>query len=239
MNGKFLFRYRGQIPILLFLLVIPFVYYTEYENFSQKLVRENMVVSFLISFAGSMIRVYTVGKTPAGTSGRNRKKQIAKQLNKTGIYSIVRHPLYLANFLIWLGVSMYTLNTLFTIILSVFFFLYYKKIIETEENFLKKKFKIEFSLWKQYTPKFCPSLNNYNPSDYSFSLKTVLKREYSSFLATIFSFVYMQTLINYFNEEKIIINTNMWIVLITAISITLILRTLKKYTSILNQEGRT
>ena len=52
-----------------------------------------------------MIRIYTVGTTPAGTSGRNRDKQIAEKLNKTGVYSIIRHPLYLGNLLIWLGVA--------------------------------------------------------------------------------------------------------------------------------------
>ena len=239
MSGNFLFKYRGQIPILLFLIVIPFIYHTEYESFSPQLLKENMIISFLISFIGIMIRIYTVGTTPAGTSGRNRKKQIAKKLNKTGLYSIVRHPLYLGNFLIWFGVSMYTLNTMFTVFLSLFFFIYYNAIMKTEETFLKKKFKNEFLLWEKHTPMFFPSLNNYQKSNYIFSIKTVLKREYSSFLATIFSFLYIQTLINYFNEKEIIMSNNMWTVLIISITITLILRTLKKNTSILNQKGRT
>ena len=134
MSGNFLFKYRGQIPILLFLIVIPFIYYTDYQIFSSKLLRQNMIISFLISFIGMMIRIYTVGTTPAGTSGRNREKQIAKKLNQTGLYSIVRHPLYLGNFLIWLGVSMYTVNTLFTVFLSLFFVIYYNIIMKTEEE---------------------------------------------------------------------------------------------------------
>ena len=238
MSGDFLFKYRGQIPVLLFFIVIPFIYYTEYNHFSEKFLKENMIISFLISFIGFFIRVYTVGTTPAGTSGRNRKKQIAKKLNQTGIYSIIRHPLYLGNFLIWLGISMYTLNTVFTIFLSLFFFSYYNIIMKTEEKFLEKKFKNEFLLWKKYTPMLFPSLKNYCKSKYPFSIKTVLKREYSSFLATIFSFFYIQTIINYFNKENTIISNNMCYVLIFAIIITLILRLMKK-TSILDQKGRT
>ena len=134
---------------------------------------------------------------------------------------------------------MYTLNTLFTVFLSLFFFIYYNAIMKTEETFLKKKFKNEFLSWKKHTPMFFPSLNNYHKSNYVFSIKTVLKREYSSFLATIFSFLYIQTLINYFNEKEVMISKNMWTVLIISITITLILRTLKKNTSILNQNGRT
>jgi len=239
MSGDFLFKYRGQVPIFLFFIVIPFIYYTDYNDFSDKLLKENMIISFLISFIGIFIRVYTVGTTPAGTSGRNRKKQIAKKLNQTGLYSIVRHPLYLGNFLIWLGISMYTLNTTFTIFLSLFFFSYYNIIMKTEEKFLEKKFKNEFLLWKKYTPMLFPSLNNYCKSKYTFSIKTVLKREYSSFLATIFSFFYIQTLINYFNEENIIISNNMWSILLFSIIITLILRVIKKNTSMLSERGRT
>jgi len=239
MSGNFLFKYRGQIPILLFLIVIPFIYYTDYQIFSSKLLRQNMIVSFLISFVGMIIRIYTVGTTPAGTSGRNRDKQIAKKLNQKGLYSIVRHPLYLGNFLIWFGVSMYTVNTLFTVFLSLFFFIYYNIIMKTEEAFLKKKFKNEFLLWKKNTPMFFPSLNNYHKSNYIFSIKTILKREYSSFLATVFSFLYIQALINLFNKQDVIISKNMWIILIISISITLTLRALKKNTSILNQKGRT
>ena len=239
MNGDFLFKYRGQIPILFFFIVIPFIYYTDYTNYSKEIINYNMVLSFLISLIGLIIRAYTVGTTPAGTSGRNRKKQIAKTLNKTGIYSIVRNPLYLGNFLIWLGISIYTLNVFFILCLNLFFFIYYIKIINAEEKFLERKFKNEFLFWKKITPKLFPSVQNYKKSNYSFSIKTILKREYSSFLATVVSFFYIQILINYFNQKEIIINEKMWIIIIFSISITLILRTLKKHTSILDQEGRT
>ena len=36
------------------------------------------------------------------TSGKNTAKQIAESLNTSGIYSVLRNPLYLANFLNWL-----------------------------------------------------------------------------------------------------------------------------------------
>ena len=92
--GNFLFKYRGQIPIILYFLVIPFINYTDYHSFSLQIIQQNTILSVLIMFLGLFIRFYTVGKTPGGTSGRNRKKQIAKKLNKKGIYSITRNPLY-------------------------------------------------------------------------------------------------------------------------------------------------
>ena len=56
-----------------------------------------------VSFLGLFIRIVTVGRAPIGTSGRNTREQVANTLNTTGIYSLVRHPLYLGNYLVFLG----------------------------------------------------------------------------------------------------------------------------------------
>ena len=105
--GDFLFKYRGQIPILLFFIIIPFIFKTDYSSFSNKTIVTNNIISIVISFFGLLIRFYTVGKTPGGTSGRNRSKQIAKKINTKGIYSLSRNPLYFGNYLIWLGISIF------------------------------------------------------------------------------------------------------------------------------------
>ena len=237
--GDFLFKYRGQIPVLLFLLVIPFIFKTDYSSFSQETIQKNNIISMIISFFGVLIRFYTVGKTPAGTSGRNRKKQIATKLNTQGVYSISRNPLYFGNYLIWLGISIYSLNTYFTILISVFFFIYYGKIIKTEEKYLLNKFGNTFLKWKNKTPRFFPSFNYYKVGEYSFSLKTVLKREYSSILATIFSFFYIDSLINLKMNNNNLINKTLLVILLITIISTLILKTIKKNTTLLEQKGRT
>ena len=55
-----------------------------------------------VSLLGEAIRIFTVGYAPRNTSGRNTiTGQIADELNVTGIYSQLRHPLYLGNFLMW------------------------------------------------------------------------------------------------------------------------------------------
>jgi len=237
--GDFLFKYRGQIPILLFLLVIPFIWKTDYSSFSNKTIVTNNIISIIISFFGLLIRFYTVGKTPGGTSGRNRSKQIAKKINTKGIYSITRNPLYFGNYLIWLGISIFSLNTYFTILLSVFFFFYYGKIIKTEEKFLFKKFGNSFIEWKERTPRFFPSFKEYKSDKYSLSIKTILKREYSSLLATIFSFFYISTLINLKLNSNNLIDRKWLAILVITITVTIILRTIKRNTNLLNQKGRT
>ena len=94
-QGNFLFKYRGQFPVFLFILSIPFIYSSssvdnDYSN-------TYIISSVLFTLLGFLIRFYTIATTPKNTSGRNTNKQIAEILNTTGIYSIVRHPLYLAN----------------------------------------------------------------------------------------------------------------------------------------------
>ena len=69
-----------------------------------------MYSGIIISFLGEAIRIFTVAYTPAGTSGRNTKQQLADTLNTTGIYSLLRHPLYLGNFFMFLDTFIFTVN---------------------------------------------------------------------------------------------------------------------------------
>ena len=117
-QGNFLFRYRGQIPIFIFLLAIPFIFITDYSSYSSDYLSFFILFGVFISMLGFLIRFYTIGTTPRGTSGRNTRKQVALELNTTGVYSLLRHPLYLGNFLIWLGISFSTINLFFIIIMS-------------------------------------------------------------------------------------------------------------------------
>ena len=93
--------------------------------------------------------------------------------------------------------------------------------------------------WKNKTPRFFPSIFKYQKNEYSFSLKTVLKREYSSFLATIFSFFYIDILINFKIDSNNIIDKNLCIIFLISVLVTLLLRNMKKNTTILDQKGRT
>ena len=72
-QGNFLFKYRGQFPILLFLSSIPFIKFTFFNNYN-----EIFIFSSIFFFtSGYLIRFYTIATTPKNTSGRNTKKQIA------------------------------------------------------------------------------------------------------------------------------------------------------------------
>src|SRR5947208_2013975 len=137
-SGNWLFKRRGYIPILLFVLAVPAVYLTDYVSMNSKLVHVINWTSLFLSVLGFCIRAYAIGTTPRGTSGRNTDKQVAEQLNTSGIYSTVRHPLYLGNYLMWIGIVLFTKNYYFVIIVSLLYWIYYERIMFAEERFLEK-----------------------------------------------------------------------------------------------------
>ena len=237
-QGNFLFKYRGQFPVFLFVLSVPFIYLTDYTLINYKEHNLFMLIAILISVLGFCVRFYTIGTTPKGTSGRNTKEQVAEVLNSSGMYSTVRHPLYLGNYLIWLGISLASFNIYFVIIMSLLFWIYYERIMFAEERFLERKFGEDYLNWASKLPVFLPSILNFKKSDTTFSVFTVLRREYASVLAAVVGFVFIEILRNYFSTNNWSISDVTVYVLCGTIIIVLILRSLKHYTSLLDEKGR-
>lgn len=235
-QGNFLFKYRGQFPIVLFILAIPFIYVT--EDIPPLLAENYTFLAIGLSIIGFVIRAYTIGTTPRGTSGRNTKEQVAEQLNSTGIYSILRHPLYLGNYFMWIGIVCFTFNWYFVIIVSLLYWLYYERIMFAEERFLEQKFGQQYLDWAKRLPAFIPKLIKFKKSDIPFSFVSVLRREYSGVLATVIGFVFVDFLRNYFAGNGILFSGILIEILIVSALVSLILRTLKRHTKLLNEEGR-
>ncbi|MGJ1361130.1 methyltransferase family protein [Sphingobacterium spiritivorum] len=141
-QGNWLFKYRSYLPIGILMITLLVLVYESLLN--KKLVFCSTTYDIIclgIGIIGLAIRVYTVGYTPKNTSGRNTHQgQVGDTLNKTGIYSIVRHPLYLGNFFMWLGAAMLTANIWFVAAFILFYWIYYERIMFTEEQFLERKF---------------------------------------------------------------------------------------------------
>jgi len=237
-QGNLLFKYRGQIPIVLFLMAIPFVYFTDLSVYSDNQIWWMTTIAILISFLGFLVRAYTIATTPAGTSGRNTKEQIADCLNSTGIYSLVRHPLYLGNYLMWIGIVFFTFNFYFLIIVSLMYWLYYERIMFAEERFLENKFGQDYLDWASHLPAFFPRLGNFKESNIPFSFKSVLRREYSGILATVIGFCYIELLRSYFFDGILSLSTPLVYALLISLALALVLRTIKRKTSFLEEEGR-
>ena len=235
-QGNFLFKYRGQFPIVLFILAIPFIYFT--DSICLRVENNFTVTAIVLSTTGFIIRAYTIATTPRGTSGRNTKAQVAEVLNSTGIYSVVRHPLYLGNYFMWIGIVFFTFNWYFIIIVSLLYYLYYERIMFAEERFLERKFGQDYLDWASNLPAFVPKLSQFKKSHIPFSIISVMRREYSGVLASVIGFLFVEFIRNFFQEKDILIPKTGWYILAITVILSLTLRTFKRRTSILDEKDR-
>ena len=237
-SGNWLFRYRGQLPVVLFLTAIPVIWFTSTYGMAPDVMLAITVGAVVISLTGLVVRAIAIATTPKGTSGRNTKGQVAESLNTSGIYSCLRHPLYLGNYMMWIGIVIFTFNVGFTIIVSLAFWLYYERIMFAEEQFLRRKFGDIYDKWSENVSSFIPYSFRFIRPDLPFSIRNVLKREYNSFVNIFVLFALLDLFRNYFLSERIYL-TDMWIYLSGASGVIwLIVRTIEKRTKWLEVEGR-
>jgi hypothetical protein len=192
----------------------------------------------LVSFLGQYIRAVAIGTSNKNTSGRNTKEQVAEALNTKGIYSTVRHPLYLGNYFMWIGIVVYTFNIWLILLVSLMFWLYYERIMFAEERFLERKFGQSYVDWSMKVPAFWPGFKNYEKTSIPFSMKTIMRREYSGVTATILGFVFIDFFRDWFSSGQVQFKLSYAIVIFIALLISLIFRTLKHNTKILFEEDR-
>jgi len=239
-QGSFLFKWRSYLPLLTVPLFIIALCHSEYlervfGDFADKF-WEGLCIG--ISFLGLFVRVLVAGYVPRGTSGRNTRWQVAETLNTTGMYSIVRNPLYLGNFIIVLGILLFVQVWWIVVIGIVGFWFFYERIVFTEEGFLRRKFGAVFLEWKKKTPVFYPRFKNWQKPNIPLSFKTVLRREFSTFFSIVASFTFLDITADLLSEGKLEIES-FWIIFFSVgliIYITLLI--LKKKTKILDVEGR-
>jgi protein-S-isoprenylcysteine O-methyltransferase Ste14 len=240
-QGNFLFRYRSFLPLLI-LAVGVIVFYYNLQNGLHAIDSEYLrleFVSLIAGFFGLAIRIIAVGHTPANTSGRNTKEQLADEVNTSGIYSTVRHPLYLGNFFMWLGAVLLVGNHWFTLVFALAYWIYYERIMFAEEQFLRRKFGEKYISWAGRTPAFVPSLKNKVKSIYPFSIKKVLKKEKNGVLAIFVLLFLFHNLRNsvVYHSWSIRVDWVLWSALVSGI-VYLVLKLIKKNTNWLDEKGR-
>jgi protein-S-isoprenylcysteine O-methyltransferase Ste14 len=235
-SGSFLFKYRGHLPIVLFFFAIPVALITPYKSISKYAYLEIAIYSLsaLSIVLGHSIRILTVGRRFMQSSGRNRSHQVAKELNTTGIYSMVRHPLYLGNGMIWMGLVCFLQNSWFILIFILIFWLYYERIMFAEERFLERQFGEKFKQWSAKVPAFIPSFRNRIPSNCTFSWRIVFKNEYPGWISTMTTVLFLLILKESVINHKIELNTNDGYFALFILVFGLTFKGIKKFTNLFN-----
>ena len=228
--GQWLFRYRSFIPLVLFVFVFLVIYFDldKFYTFTP-----HIYCCIIISIMGVFVRCCAVGDSHKNTSGRNRVTQVADDINTTGIYSLLRHPLYLGNYLIWLGMSLFTGSLLITLFAFLFFWRYYEIIMFTEEEYLRGKFGQKYEDWANRVPAVIPNGKNYVKNATMFSIKKVIRKENDGVYAIVLGYFYVRFITDFSKGEMINIH-DPWVYTVGVATILyIIVKILKKKTNIL------
>lgn len=235
-TGDFLFKYRSYIPLILYVLATIALLIDEQHIFAYDSLGWN-ITCLVVSLLGLFIRVMTIGYIARNTSGRNTTEgQIAESINTTEMYSMIRHPLYLGNFFMWLGLILYVSIPWLIVLSILFFYILYERIMLAEERFIRNKFGEVFDQWAKTTAAFWPRRFRWIKSNKKFSIKKVMRREYSGILALSVSFVYIDLLKNYQFTGEVNVQKFWLIAGIIGVIIWFTLRSLRKWTNILESK---
>lgn len=239
-QGHWLFKWRSYLPLLILPIFLIALRNAEYLERVVGPTAEAFWEGFCValSFLGLTVRCVTIGYVPKGTSGRNTRVQKTHTLNTTGMYSIVRHPLYLGNLIIFLGITLFVQTWWFVLLAMAAFWLYYERIMFAEEEFLRKEFGDVYLEWAAHTPAVLPNFRNWQKPSLSFSFRNILKREYSGFFGTMASFTFLKLVGNLLAEGTWELGWTWGTFFGVGVVVYLILRTMKKKTNLLDVEGR-
>jgi protein-S-isoprenylcysteine O-methyltransferase Ste14 len=139
-----LFRSRSWLPVpfLLVALLVP----------AHPTARHWIVAAVLIAI-GEWIRLS--GVAAAGTVTRRRSRDV-QRLVDYGIFGWMRNPLYVGNFLIWMGFVVASGVLWFLPVAIVIFAIEYFYIVRYEEGVLESIFGAEYLAYKERTPRWFP-----------------------------------------------------------------------------------
>lgn len=175
-EGRQLFARRSVVPLVLLpvvLLAMPESRRVE-AQLGAPWALAIQWLALAVAFAGVAVRCAAVGFAPDGTSSRDTHRLRAPSLNSTGMYSIVRHPLYLGSALIWLGAAMSLRVWWLVVIVGLVYWLYIERVMLVEEQFLRQTFRAAFDDWVDRTPAFVPRWSQWTSPSGPFLWKRVL-----------------------------------------------------------------
>lgn len=201
-DGEWLFRWRSYVPLVLAPVLVGSMFNFTYLGGSEHVSDIWQLACFTVSIIGLAIRCYAIGYAAPGTSGNSTRSLKAKSMNTTGAYSLIRHPLYVGSFFMWLGIAMFPHNAFVVIILTLFFWLYYERIMMAEEEFLRTKFPKAFSVWAASTPAVFPNFRSWKPPERPFSVRRILRREYSGMFAVVSIFTLLELIEEHVMEQR-------------------------------------
>lgn len=198
-DGRRLFVKRSLVPMALLPVVVlslPDAFETE-ALFGPFWSGVCQWVALAIAMAGIAIRAVTVAVAPDGNSSRDTRHLRASSLTTTGVYSMVRHPLYIGNGLMWIGVAASTRVWWLVLVTALAYWLYIERIMLVEETYLENLCGQHYRDWTARTPAFIPRLTGWTAPQGTFSWKRLMS-EHNGLLTVAIAFPTIQFLQDFF-----------------------------------------
>lgn len=186
-TGNWLFRWRSYPPLAILVYVLVDVWLSPAPLGGARWAPWWVAGGLALGLVGLAVRAAALGHVPMGTSGRGTKELRAETLNTRGLYSLVRHPLYLGNWFLWVGVAVVAGKPEALIVTTLAFWLYYERIMMAEERFLFQTHGEAFRSWAGRVPPFVPRLTGWEAPEHPFSLRYCLGRDYQALYAFVAS----------------------------------------------------
>jgi protein-S-isoprenylcysteine O-methyltransferase Ste14 len=192
-----------------------------------------------IALLGETVRILTIGFIPKGTSGRNTlSPEKASTLNTLGMYSVVRNPLYLGNFITQIGVGMLFHVWELSVLSCVWLAGLYVPIILAEERFLLGKFGDEYVRYAAAVPCFLPQPRLWKRPELQWSWRMVIRREHDTIYAILLMFSAVEQVRSSFLAGRPQANLPWLMMGAAATALWLLAEFLKKCTSVLRSRPK-
>ena len=140
--GARLFRNRSWLPVPF--LLVPVLW-------SGTPSRDSWIIGGVLVLLGELVRV--AGVAAAGTVTRRRSREV-QRLVTYGAFAWCRNPLYVGNFLAWMGFTVISGVLWFLPVAALLFAVEYSLIVRYEEGVLESIFGAEYLAYKARTPRW-------------------------------------------------------------------------------------
>jgi protein-S-isoprenylcysteine O-methyltransferase Ste14 len=145
-TGAWLFRYRSFLPVPLALILL----------FVRKGQSDSTLVvpgGILLVSAGQILRLWAVRHI--GTISRTRTTRYGP-LMTAGPYAIVRNPLYVGNWLLWTGFTLWSRLLWMLPVAWLIFFFQYRAIARWEASFIRSKYTTAYDKYARQVRAWLP-----------------------------------------------------------------------------------
>ena len=182
--GGLLFRARSFLPLPLIYLVVAQSWDAHiHPGLGGAQVDEVLNgVGVALCAVGATIRFLTVGLIPAGTSSQSRKMNGAT-LTTTGPYSVVRHPLYVGNLFITVGLLCIAHEPWAYAVGLGYWAVSHALIVRAEEAMLRAQHGAAFDAWAASVPGWFPAFSKWKPGGEPVGWTRAVQREVNPLVA--------------------------------------------------------